>query len=142
MQVKHNLLEFSPSKQVIQQDCTNTMGPAESLVAIMHFTKGRFAKGATMQQESHEQYAFETYKGIEIADALTANGENKIWVGLGDASGHASGVWLTAEEAAELSDILSRIAQAHMNRSDSAHPASYKATSGNSPSEDPTAFPG
>ena len=96
-----------------------------------------------MQQESHEQYAFKAYKGIEIADALTAKGENKIWIGLGDASGHASGVWLTGEEVTELSDILSRIARAHMERSASAHPAPpYKATSGNSPSEDPTAFPG
>ncbi len=74
-----------------------------------------------MQQESHEQYAFETYKGIEIADALTANGENKIWVGLGDASGHASGVWLTAEEVEELSGILSRVAQGQMARSHRTH---------------------
>ena len=96
-----------------------------------------------MQQESHEQYAFETYKGIEIADALTANGENKIWVGLGDASGHASGVWLTAEEVEELSGILSRVAQGQMTRSHRTHPApSYMAASADSPSNDPTAFPG
>ena len=66
-----------------------------------------------MNQESHEQYAFESYKGIEIADALTANGENKIWLGVGDASGNAAGVWLTGEEAKELSRKLSDMVQAH-----------------------------
>jgi hypothetical protein len=96
-----------------------------------------------MQQESHEQYAFETYKGIEIADALTANGENKIWVGLGDASGRALGVWLTAEEATELSGILSRVAQAQMARSHSVRQTPpYMAAPADLPSNDPTAFPG
>jgi len=93
-----------------------------------------------MQHESHQQFAFETFKGIEIADALTANGDNKIWIGVGDASGHASGAWLTADEAKELCKILSRVIDAHDARLQTDHAGMPQM--GTPASHNPTAFPG